>query len=232
MLTERNSTGLIATPRSYLGGHLCKAVGKSASVVLAFVLLGGCEMLPDVLQPAAVADPERQFELRRVDLAALDSWRATGRLGLKTPGDGFTATVAWTNSKAEWQLRLRGPLGQGTVQLAGTQDAVKLTTADGKTVEAPSADVLVQQALGWAIPVAGLRYWIVGDIDPDSPISALRLDQGGLLEYLEQGGWTIDYAAYLDADGRAMPSQIVMRNGDVEVRIVVLRWRFPDAPAS
>jgi outer membrane lipoprotein LolB len=199
----------------------------------------GCDSLPAVVEPQAVDEPQLAFESRREALAALSGFELAGRMALKSHGEGWSATVSWVETGELWRMRLSGPLGQGALQLSGDGAGVALTTADGKVHLAATAEALLARTTGMKLPVSGLRHWLKGDIDPDREVEAMVLGEGGLLESLRQGGWTITYDSYLDADGLPMPRRLEITNAtanqsedeSVSGRLAIHRWQL-DRPAG
>ena len=198
---------------------------KVLASALSALFLIGCEMMADEVKPNAVSEPLAAFAARQAALTQISNWRAVGRLALKADGEGWTATVSWDNKPDRWRIRLSGPLGQGTVQLTGTPEEVILARSDGSKVRAMNADQLLERALGWRMPVSGLRYWMKGDIDPSVPADALVVGDAGLLEGVRQSGWTVRIPSYMDAKGIVMPREIILTNPRVDARITVRRWR-------
>ena len=89
---------------------------------------------------------------------------------------------------------------------------------------AESPEALLEREAGWSVPLAGLRYWIVGAPAPDGAVSTLELDGQGRLARLEQAGWTVIYERYGALDGLALPGRIRFSNESVEATVVVRRW--------
>lgn len=187
------------------------------------LLLGGCETVPEAAEPEPVADPLAAFERRQAVLGQIQNWSANGRLALNTPGDSVNATVRWQQIGNDYVIRLSGPLGIGGASLAGGPAGVTLRT-DDKDFSAPTPEALLQDNLGWQLPVSGLKFWLMGLIAPNIQIRDVRFDPAGRLEYLEQADWKIQYRRYLRTDKMDMPSKVFMDSPRVGVRIVVQEW--------
>ncbi|HKJ75730.1 MAG TPA: lipoprotein insertase outer membrane protein LolB [Gammaproteobacteria bacterium] len=191
-------------------------------LVLAFALVvGGCTTAP-TREPAA--DPERAWQARRADLAGLEQWRLTGRIAIRTEGEGWHATLDWRQDRRRYDIRLIGPLGQGTVRLQGGPGRVSLQTEDGQTTAA-DPEWLLYRNLGWRVPVEALRYWVLGLPAPGSARER-ELDRYGRLARLEQADWRIEFRDYERRGGYELPSRIFVRNHRAQVRLVVGQWRL------
>jgi outer membrane lipoprotein LolB len=185
------------------------------------VLLAACETTPELVP---VDDPQRIWGERQVQLAAIDRWTATGKLGIQSAEDAWTAGFSWRQDRDSYTIRLSGPLGQGLMELRGSAQAVELTKSDGGVYLAPTAEELMQTHTGWQVPVSGLRHWILGRPDPQARIADLQLDPGGRLAEIRQLGWHIRYQRYAEFDGLALPTRLTLENPRLRAKLVVRRW--------
>lgn len=201
---------------------------EALALVLLVGMLAGCESVPEISEPVAVDDPRAAFESRQTLLGRIQSWSASGRLALITANDSANASVRWDQRADGYTIRLSGPLGAGAVELRGTPGQVVLN-ADGREHHAPDADTLLRDVAGLDLPVNGLRYWLMGLTVPDQKITGLRFDDGGRLEYLEQGGWKIRYLRYSKTDLLDMPTKVFMDSPQVRARIIVQQWDLQQA---
>ncbi len=176
--------------------------------------------------PPRVADPEAAWQERRDKLSALTAWTATGRIAIRTEEDAWHATLRWVQDNGRYRIRLIGPLGQGTVQIAGDDSRVVLRTSANDVYRAVDPETLLTDRLGWSVPVKGMRYWLTGLDDPYGPPPEHRLDVAGRLEHLSQSGWAIDYERYEDDEPLALPTKLKLRNQHLALRVVVNRWEL------
>lgn len=192
-----------------------------AAAALGALLAAGCETMPE-LEP--VADPERAFAEREARIAALEEWRALGKLAVRVPDDSWTVNVIWRQSGERYLIRLSGPLGQGIMELDGGPGGVEMRTAENETFRAAGPDALILERTGWRVPVAGLRYWILGTPAPHAPVDAMVLDAAGRLERLRQAGWEIRFEDYDQIQDIALPTRIRLENERLEARMVLRGW--------
>nr|MBF0685439.1 outer membrane lipoprotein LolB [Pseudomonas sp.] len=90
-------------------------------------------------------------------------------------------------------LDLNSPLGAALARVEVDADGTAtLTEANGMQTVADSADDLVAQVLGSPIPVAGLRYWLRGQLAPQPAARNLQRDAEGRPVAFEQGGWKVN----------------------------------------
>jgi outer membrane lipoprotein LolB len=191
-------------------------------LLLLLLLLGGCATAPvsdtgAVVSPAALSIP--QYKL----------WQFRGRVSLVRGEQGWHASLDWRETGGRYRLRLSGPLGQGALQVDGNGASVQLQTADGREYRAPDADTLVEQATGWQLPVAGIRYWVRG-IPAPGVEARITTDQQGRLQHLQQSGWDIRYERYEEVDGRDWPTRLRLNTADIAIRMVVDQWTLSNSP--
>ena len=109
-----------------------------------------------------------------------------------------TANFIWQQkSLTNIQLDLFGPLGIDPTHLAITPNQAELITAQGKTYTADNPEDLMQETLGWQLPILGLQYWLLGipDFNTHNPPIVL-LNTQGLIKTLGQYNWHITYLTY------------------------------------
>jgi outer membrane lipoprotein LolB len=155
------------------------------------------------------------------------SFRLDGRVSVKAGEESFSGGLVWRRDAITEELLLRTPLGQGVAELRGGPAGMELKNAEGRLYFAADADVLVQQALGLALPLRGLAWWVVGLPRPEAAYRAVP-DADGHLGELEQDGWQIMFSRYESHNGQPLPGKLVARRGDdLEVRLVVDAWELP-----
>lgn len=161
---------------------------------------------------------------RQAQETGIQNWTARGSIAIRTPQKGFNANFNWEQHYDAYLITLFGPLGANRVQLSGNAQQVTLQNGN-RVVSAPDAESLLQQQLGWSVPVSNLYYWMRGMPVPGSK-GHRSYDMNNHLVQLDQQGWHIAYLRYVSVDGVDMPNRIVLRNPRVEVRVVVSNWNL------
>lgn len=202
-----------ATPRGGLAG----ACGLVAVLALAF--LAGCVTAPPPRTVATAPWPQR-----RAQLQSLDPFGLSGRVAVAAGSEGFTAHLDWQQRGDRSTVDLNGPLGIGGVHVVASGATLDVETSQGKKLTSEEAREELEVRLGFDPPLASLRYWVLGVPDPMSP-AAETMGTNQRLVSLEQEGWQIDYSAYTSAHGDWLPQRMVLRRGDVRVRLVVDSWQ-------
>lgn len=196
---------------------------RSVVPILAACLLAACSSVPP-LTPDAASD--EAWVQHRAALADLTEWTVTGRISIQSEDQAWNATLYWRQRGDSYRIRLLAPLGQGTVQVAGDANGVTLRTPDNETFDASDPETLLFDALGWRLPLDGLRFWLRGLDAPGSGPAERRLDPWGRLGALRQDGWDIDYRRYAEDTDPALPAKVFLKRGPLAVRIVVNQWRL------
>ncbi|MBB2927388.1 lipoprotein insertase outer membrane protein LolB [Paraburkholderia silvatlantica] len=106
----------------------------------------------------------------------------------------------WHETDSTVTLQLLNPLGQTLALVTSAPSQATLELPNRQPLTADNVSTLMQQALGFALPVEGLRYWLQPSVAPTSHARTMPDPQNPQrLSQIEQDGWTIDYVAYADA---------------------------------
>jgi outer membrane lipoprotein LolB len=184
------------------------------AAIAGLLALAGCASTPASRDAPTVkfAEPRNVYEI-------------AGRLSARHDADAFAAGFRWRHAGDRDELDLASPLGQTVARLIGDAGGVELQTPDGKVQTANDWTTLTSRGLGWALPVAGLAYWIQGAPRKDSPFTAEAGDDGAP-GVLRQDGWTIVYQAFAkDASGASRPARMTLDYPGVELRLVIDTWQ-------
>jgi len=98
--------------------------------------------------------------------------------------------------------------------------------------ESKTAEALLEDMIGWSLPISGLEYWIRGIPRPGSAYSH-HLDQEGRARSIRQDEWTIDYRDYFaHAEGPQLPRRFKLVSEKVTLKLIIERWQQPDIDVS
>ncbi len=188
--------------------------------VLGLTLLAGCA---GVSQTSGDAANNPLWQARSSRLAKLADWALAGRIGVSRERDGWSASLDWHQRGEAYAIRLLGPFGQGRLAIEGDAAGVVVDAGDGRPIGTTDPDGLVAKATGLEVPVRALRDWVIGRPVPGEA-AVLSADAQGRLTRLEQAGWVVEYTAYDDVAGVALPSRIRASRGELQVRLAIERW--------
>jgi len=106
----------------------------------------------------------------------------------------------WQEAGDTVTLQLRNPLGQTLAIVTSSPASASLELPNRQPLTADNVSTLMQNALGFALPVEGLRYWLQPSPAPTSRAKTEQDPQDPThLKEIRQDGWTIEYLAYADA---------------------------------
>jgi outer membrane lipoprotein LolB len=167
-----------------------------------------------------ISSDEATWQIRR---SKLQNWQIKGTFSIKTPDQAFSASLFWQQNFKNYFLRLFGPLGIGTIYINGQPNHVVLQTNKKQSLSAQNPEQLLQQQLGWHLPISSLYYWIRGLPTPNM-IAIKQFDQYHRLTYLKQQGWEIHYLEYVNAKGICLPSKIFLDHKIMHIRLFIKEW--------
>ncbi|MEO7207940.1 MAG: lipoprotein insertase outer membrane protein LolB [Steroidobacteraceae bacterium] len=182
----------------------------------------GCFVLAGCATTRTLPPPSTQWEQRAGELQRADAWQLDGRAAVALGTQGWQATLTWGQTDTGAEVHLAGPFGIGALALKQTPQGLSLNGA-------PPSDAvvsLVQEKLGFDLPIENLHYWLLGVPNPGSTFDLSRNDQDRA-KVLSQAGWNIAYDRYMPVAGDLLPARLVLTAGDVRVRIIIDHWNWP-----
>jgi outer membrane lipoprotein LolB len=176
-------------------------------ILLLIALVAGCTTAPVAVQRPPQADAPFAFN---------------GRVAIKQGDKRDNAGVRWVHSAAEDEILLLAPLGQTVARIHRDAQEASLD-ASGKHYTAQDMESLMQQVLGWQLPLSGLRYWVTALPAPQGE-SRVERDANGQVSMMNQQGWEIGYSRYAAATPDALPLRLKLQRGGMEVLLVIDEW--------
>ncbi len=186
-------------------------------ISLIFIALQGC-----VSTSPQGSIPPGQYDRSKIE--QLHNWQAEGKVAVKINNKNQSANFAWKQQKENSYIHLFGPLGQGSVYLTNHNGQICLQQKS-ETRCAQTAETLLQENLGWTIPISDITYWIKGIPSPDSAVQSFQppLDNS-LSAHLEQQGWHIEYKSYQSVSQLLLPRKLTATRGAVTLTLIVKHW--------
>ncbi len=147
------------------------------------------------------------------------SFSLQGRVSVQFDEQSMSGQLNWRAGLDGDEVLLSSPLGQGIAGISRNASGVVLTRPGEPVLAAENVEVLTQKALGFQLPLSGLRYWIQAKPDPASA-SEIRVNPEGGVEQITQNGWKINYLQY---KGK-LPRKIHVAREGLEIRLVIDEW--------
>lgn len=202
---------------------ICRRSTRLLLAGIALLTLAGCAT------QAPVDDGGRQagqWERQQADVEAFDTWTLVGKAGLRTPQENTSANLDWNQHPHYFRMLISGPFGGGRSVLEGREGRFSLTTSDGR-FEAETPEALMEEQLGWSLPVRAMPNWVRG-LPGEHASYQLESDELGFPNHLQQDGWEIDYRDWEQVEGMWLPRRLVMNYGDLRITLVVNQWQSTD----
>jgi outer membrane lipoprotein LolB len=187
---------------------------------IAALLLSAC-----TVSPGRGTVAEELWQQRHAQLAAVQHWRLRARIGIVTADDAGTASLQWEQNGEAFTLRIVAPFGRGLLAIEGSEKGVISRNGKGEQIRADNAEDLLWRHTGWRIPLADLRYWVLGLTAPNAGTS-YRLDKYGRLAALEDGGWQVNYQKYAAFQGYNLPGKIQLQNEHLKIKLAISSWEI------
>ena len=178
-------------------------------VLFWLAMLSGCALLPSAPKPVVLpAQPEYA------------PFAMNGRISINHHGERHSAGLHWTHHAKSDEILLLTPLGQTAARVY--RDDHNATLDEGKQhYQDVDAESLMEQALGWHLPMQGLHHWVLGMADPDSPAQIERADNGQI-SMLHQNGWDVKFLRY----SGSLPSRLQLNHEDMQVQLLIDEWEW------
>lgn len=195
-------------------------------------LLQACTAVPSV-KPAPSNASQLLNQAHLTQIANIQRFSLKGRIGVQTQGKGFSGGLYWQHDAHTDDIALYSPLGGQVAGIKKSAEQITLTDANGKSFSADDAETLTQSTLGWQLPLTGLADWSLGrpagSATQDSTLLSSTLynstwDERGLLTTLHQHGWKIEYQNYSEQNGYLLPSKILLKSDQVNLKVLVETW--------
>ncbi|CAG0124554.1 Outer-membrane lipoprotein LolB [Rhodocyclaceae bacterium] len=180
---------------------------------LIVLVLAGCASAP--LIPQTTARPEQ---------AETKPFALTGRIAVKHNSERSSAGVRWAHQITEDEILLLAPLGQTVARIRRDAQGVSLDTSD-RHYTAQDTEELTHRVLGWQLPLAGLRNWVLALPAAQSEASIER-DANGQVSVMRQDGWEIHYTRYATQASDSLPLRMILQREGMEIQLLIDEWEI------
>ena len=191
--------------------------------LLAALLLTGCPLFQMSGETGLGNTGEtRLWEEHRRSVAALQDWGLQGRFGLQW-GDGqVQGRLQWRQTGTDFELQLSGPFGLNPVHVIGNLQTGRATLDDGEEVLQGEFETIMQERLGFSLPLAELVNLVRGI--PVSDASEVMLDEQARALRILQEGWEINYRDYSCCEEPTLPGRVRFAQEAMRGVLVVREW--------
>ncbi len=183
------------------------------SVFVLLLLLAGCASAPPSSQPVmrSAGTEQKPFVLN-------------GRIAIKHGDALSSANIRWVHRSEDDDILLIAPFGQAVAHIHSDAQKAVLDTAD-KHYTAQDTEELTEQVLGWHLPLAGMRYWVLALPAPES-VANIEHDANGQVSVMQQDGWRISYSHYAAQTSNSLPMRISLLRDGMELKLLIDEWEI------
>ena len=193
-------------------------------VVASLALLAGCRTAPPpasaVIGPGADAPWAEQYAA----LAGLDRYGLTGRVAVAANGQGFSANLRYHQQQQHSDLALDGPMGIGGMRMEFSERELSVTNSRGETLDGAAARAEIENRLGFELPLAELRWWLLGVPTPGMPADKNQ-PAGGPIADFQQNGWRVSINSRTPALGFSLPERLTVEREGARMKLLVESWQ-------
>ena len=170
-------------------------------------------------------DNSAVYQERAVKLGSISEWGLVGRISLDDGDQGGSGKLKWDIQSGSSSLDFHGAMGRGAWHLEIGPNGAVLREANGSEQTAPGVNALIQDRMGWPIPVDALQWWVRGLAAPGA-IEDEQFDVDGLLINLRQFDWNVEFGRYKSQDGIELPIRLNATRENYRVKLAISRWRM------
>jgi len=201
---------------------MLRAGARTALGAMALAVLAGCRTAP----PPAVIGPgaDAPWPEQRAALEKLDAYSLTGRVAVAASGEGFSGTLRYQQQPHRSDLSLDGPMGMGGVRVTLDGETLSIATSGGDHLDGGAARAELERRLGFTLPLAEMRWWLLGIPAPGEASVDADAASGEIRAFVQQG-WRIGIDARAPAMGFSLPQRLTATRDGARMKLLVEQWR-------
>ncbi len=179
---------------------------RNIFIALSVFSLVGCASFYDkqVDQPSAYVVPQKVDAVFAID----------GRFSIVNSSKNYYGNFTWDHDQTADKLSLNSPLGNSVAVISVESSMATLQTKDG-VYSGRDLDALLEQNIGFTLPINYLHYWVQGIPLPNYPVDK------NLTSGFEQLGWNVEYLQWQDINH---PTIIQVSNNELRIKLLVSNW--------
>lgn len=164
--------------------------------------------------------------MRAQQIAKLDDWQFSGKIGFISPQKKQSANLFWLQQPEQQQIKLTTFLGINVLSIEG-QDPHYQLTVDGENYQTDNLTDLVYQLTGLVLPTQALTRWLLAaPYHPNdqviyNDVSALPSE---LISHNYATAWHVYYQQYQPVKNMMLPMQLTLVQQNIKVKIKINQW--------
>jgi len=177
---------------------------KKSLLFFLVLFLNGCASFYD----ANVDKPANYHKPLQID----QSYNISGRFSIKTAEKNYYGNFNWLKESSNEELDFMSPIGSTVAQIKIESDVAILTDENNKTYTGDNLNQLMDERLGFVLPMSYLHYWIQGVPLPQYPV------QENLQSGFAQLGWKVEYLSWHDDNH---PQIVQVSKPDLRIKLLI-----------
>lgn len=134
-------------------------------------------------------------------------------------GKKDSAIIQWEKDADTFKINAFNSFSQPLFTLYSSPKFARFDAANGKHAEAKSVDNLLQQNLGWSIPMNAVEAWLQGRLIGSE--SNVKRNAEGQLESLTYQQFSVTLKKYRTFGHHIRPSDIALKSQPFSLRLVI-----------
>lgn len=198
-------------------------------VILSGQLLSGCTSMATRDAPttstATFPYQDNLFIAGRINI----QYQQIQQNGQGSEAKSVSTNFEWQQTKSDTTVTLISPLGQTIATITQNTFGASLQQAKEPVRIAPDIDTLLNDTLGWPLPMAGMRNWLQGyTINRQGQRTAIPAQDQTLLA----DDWQLHFVSWQQEAEQIFPKRIDLQRqttqvGEVKLRIVIDQRKSP-----
>ncbi|MFT5707680.1 MAG: outer membrane lipoprotein LolB [Oceanospirillaceae bacterium] len=188
-------------------------------IISSLLILSGCSTNQKI---DTTPEPSISWQKHAQNMLLLLEWDARAQVAIKVNNKTQKAKMHWQQRNKQYDIAFSGPFGQSGPKLSGDQNSATLHIPKEAPLTGPNTSALLQERLGWQLPVKNAKYWVLGIPSPSSESTVLLKNER--LASLTQDGWNINYIDYKAVGSNFLPSKIIISRDNLNLLLVIYKW--------
>ena len=192
-------------------------------LLIVLLMLSACSEKPAITKSDIDPELEILWQKRQSELQTIKQWVLTGRIAVKTEQDAWTASIKWEQGDEQSRLRIVAPF-HGIYEIKRQGSNFILITPEKEFLITDEPESVMQENLGWSLPITALESWIIGLPANNISIEGRSLNKFAQLTTLRQSGWLVEMTAYKSNNKTTLPGKLIVQNDNAKITVLANQW--------
>ena len=116
-------------------------------------------------------------------------------------------------------------MGIGGMRMQFDERELTVTNSSGETLDGAAARAEIERRLGFELPLAELRWWLLGLPAPGMPAEKHEAAAGGAITDFAQNGWRVSILSRAPGLGFSLPARLTAERDGARMKLLVENWQ-------